>query len=195
MLSICKDADLLAQALLAEPGNSRYQFYLAQSLRDAGQLEAALGAYLRRADMGGFAEEQWFALYQAAILSERLQQPGAEVCERYLDAFEARPQRAESLVELARFERQRGHWARAYLYAARAWRTPLPAADILFVDSDAYAWRAADELSIAAYWCGHYIESRQLCQALLASTATPALQKPRIQANLDFAQQRIQAKT
>ena len=113
-----KDAEVLAKALLAEPGSTRYQFYLAQSLRDAGEPEAALAAYLRRAEMGGFAEEQWFAMYQAALLSERLQHPWPDVNERYLAAFDARPQRAETLVELARVERLRGRHARAYLYAS-----------------------------------------------------------------------------
>lgn len=186
-----KDAEVLAKALVKEPDNTRYQFYLAQSLRDAGEPAAALPAYLRRAEMGGFAEEQWYALLQAALLAERLGHPWPEVSERYLAAFDARPQRAEALVELARVERLRGRHARAYLYASLAWRTPLPQGDILFVDQSAYAWRAADELSIAAYWTGRFEECRQLCVALLGLATTPQDQHPRIQSNLDFALQKI----
>jgi hypothetical protein len=61
-----KDALLLQEALKAEPFNSRYVFYLAQSHRDAGQTEQDLAAYLRRAHMGGWAEEVFYARYQAA---------------------------------------------------------------------------------------------------------------------------------
>ncbi len=36
---------MLEQALLDEPENDRYRFYLAQSYRDAGELELAIKHY------------------------------------------------------------------------------------------------------------------------------------------------------
>src|SRR5579871_6860672 len=51
------DAEVLRRALEAEPGNARYAFYLAQSLRDAGDVAAAIAAYAARVAMGGWAEE------------------------------------------------------------------------------------------------------------------------------------------
>ncbi|WP_051236496.1 tetratricopeptide repeat-containing glycosyltransferase [Ottowia thiooxydans] len=189
-----KDAEVLMRALEMEPDSTRYRFYLAQSLRDAGEPEAALQAYLRRAELEGFSEERWYALYQAALLSERLQKPWPEVVQRYLEAYEARPQRAEALVELARAERLQGHFSRAYLFASQACRTPRPA-DILFVDESAYAWRAADELSISAYWTGRYEESLSLCEALLKQPATPAEHRERIHANLEHAKRMLRERS
>ena len=53
------DAALLRRALEREPGHPRYTFYLAQSGRDAGVLEASLECYEQRIPMGGWAEEVW----------------------------------------------------------------------------------------------------------------------------------------
>ena len=63
-----RDANTLEQALLQEPGNARYAFYLAQSYRDAGQLEKALAAYERRATMGGFEQEVYISLLAAGYI-------------------------------------------------------------------------------------------------------------------------------
>ena len=55
--------------------NTRYRFYLAQSLRDAGNLEVALEHYRRRARQGGWAEEVYVSLLQAARLNPALEAP------------------------------------------------------------------------------------------------------------------------
>ena len=57
--------------------------------------------------MGGWAEEQWFALFQIGVLLERSGAEPAAVREAYLTAYAARPQRAEPLCELARYHRER----------------------------------------------------------------------------------------
>src|SRR6185295_7705109 len=67
-----KDAAILERALIDEPTNPRYAFYLAQSYRDAGQLEKARAAYRRRAAMAGWDEETWYSLYEVGRLCERL---------------------------------------------------------------------------------------------------------------------------
>ena len=64
------DARVLEAALALDPGNRRYVFYLAQSYRDAGEREAALVQYDRRAAMEGWDEEVWYSLYQSALLAE-----------------------------------------------------------------------------------------------------------------------------
>ena len=48
-----KDADLLKKGLMKEPANSRYVFYLAQTLAAMGSWEEALGYYALRSRMGG----------------------------------------------------------------------------------------------------------------------------------------------
>jgi hypothetical protein len=182
-----RDAQLLEQALRDEPGNSRYQFYLAQSYRDSNQPELALAAYERRATMGGFAEEVFCSLLQAARLSRRLGRASAEVIDRYLRAHEARPTRAEALGELALYLRESGpRWTLAYLFAQRACALTQPD-DVLFVEHAWYGWRSVDEFSIAAYWIGEHRQSRDACERLLASHELPAAQRERVTRNLEFA--------
>jgi hypothetical protein len=53
--------------------------------------------------MGGWDEEVWYWLFQAAVLTERLGEYAEKVATAYLRAFQNRPSRAELLVELAKF--------------------------------------------------------------------------------------------
>jgi hypothetical protein len=180
-----KDAAILEAALVKEPSNARYAFYLAQSLRDAGELPRALAAFRKRATMAGWEEENWQARYQAALLVERLGGPAAEVERTYLEAFNARPQRAESLVQLARWHRLRQEWPLALMFARAAAAIPRPA-DQLFVDDASYAWRALDELTIAAWYAGARDEGRQAAERLLAERRFPASERERIEKNASW---------
>jgi len=178
-----KDAAILEAALAKEPGNARYAYYLAQSLKDAGLPDRALAAFRHRAGMGGWDEEAWHARYQAALLVERLARPEAEIARAYLEAWNARPARAEPLVQLARWHRTRGEWPLALLYARAAAATPRPP-DQLFVEDAVYAWRALDEVAIAAWHAGARDEGRAAAQRLVAEARFPASERERIEKNL-----------
>lgn len=180
-----KDAALLAAALAREPGNTRYAFYYAQSLRDAGETRQARDMFRRRAEMGGWDEEAWYARYQAALLDERLGESAATVQHAYLAAFQARPTRAEPLVELARFHRERQQYALALIYARQAAGMPRPA-DRLFVDEATYAWRALDELAIAGWYANAHDEGGSAARRLLAENRFPAGERARIEANCAY---------
>jgi len=180
-----KDASILEKALLDEPHNARYAFYLAQSYRDAGMPEKAIDAYHRRATMAGWAEETFYALYEIGRMSERLGRLPAEVQGAYLAAYQFRPQRAEPLYQLARYHRERREFALAYLFARQAAAIPRPA-DILFVDDDIYRWRNLDEFSVAASWTGAMSEGREATERLIAEGNLPAAERSRVEGNLDF---------
>lgn len=180
-----KDAAVLAAALQEEPDNARYTFYLAQSYRDAGQLELARQHYRRRAAMGGWDEEVWYSLFQVAKLSELLGDAPAEVLAAYLRAHEVRPGRAEPLVALATHLRGRQDWHSAYGFARTAFELPMTS-DRLFVDTAVYAWRAADELALAAFYTGRQEEAAQRWRALLDHAGLPAAERERIERNLGF---------
>jgi hypothetical protein len=182
-----KDAALLEAAVRENPGSTRDVFYLAQSYRDAGELARSRTYYVRRAEMGGWEEEVWFSLYQVGLLDERLGAPAGDVSAAQLRAFQYRPSRAEPLVQLARYHRQRGEHALAFLYAQHAAALPRPA-DMLFVDEAAYGWRALDELSIAAFYTGRHVEGRTASLRLIAEGRFPEAERARILRNLAFYQ-------
>lgn len=185
------DAAVLEAALVDEPDNERYVFYLAQSYRDSCQPEAALTRYDQRAAMGSWAEEAWYSQQAAALLAETLHHHEDQVIGRYLRAYQARPQRGgETLGQLARYCRDRKHFAMARMFAGCAMAIPLPS-DWLFVDVSWYQWRCEDEYAIASYWTGHFAECQRVCESLLAGTGLPVHQRTRVEENLRFAQERL----
>ena len=183
-----EDAAVLERALVDEPDNARYRFYLAQSYRDAGEPALALQHYRQRLAMPGWDEETWYAQWQIAVLLERVAASPADICQAYLAAYQLRPKRAEPLVDLARFHRLRGEYALALLYAQQAALMPLPD-DRLFIQQSHYQWQALDEVGISAY----YVGTRAALQAgaaavdrLIGNADVPADQRARIAANRGF---------
>lgn len=180
------DALTLERALLDEPNNARYQFYLAQSYRDSGQRERAVEAYKKRVAMGGWDEEVFYSKYQIAEISTRLQgATPAEITALYLDAYQARPSRAEPLYGLACYFRFREQFALAALFAEKA-AAMTPPADVLFTDRSIYDWRALDEFAVSAYWAGHRAAAAKANRELLSRDALPERERSRIEENLGF---------
>lgn len=182
-----RDLTLLSGALDADPRDTRSLFYFAQTLRDQGRLSEAIDAYERRGALGGWEEEVWYSLFQVASLTERSGAAPDAVVAAYLKAFEYRPTRAETLVELSRYLRENGErYSLAHVFATRAVAVPRTA-DILFVSDDAYGWRAVDELAITSYWVGDHAASAALSRGLLDDPDLPAAQRDRVKQNLSFA--------
>jgi len=182
-----RDAQVLRRALDAEPDNTRYAFYLAQSLRDAGKWPEAMAAYEKRAAMGGWPEEVYYSRLQAAQLRERTGGAYADVVVAYLDAIDYAPLRAEALCEFARYLRQNRRYALARQFAQAASRLPLPPA-VLILDSTVYEWRARDELAVACHFLGDRAESARIWRELLADRRLPAGERERVQRNLAVAE-------
>lgn len=180
-----KDAAILERALIDDPLNTRYAFYLAQSWRDAGEPTKAREAYRHRATLNGWEEETWYAMYEVAKLTEQLKESVAQVRSAYLDAYQRRPSRAEPLYQLARYHRERSDWALAFMFAKQAVAIPRPS-DLLFIDAGVYNWCCLDELGTAAYWVGAFSEGRHAVERLLAEGHVPVSHRSRIQANLGF---------
>jgi glycosyltransferase involved in cell wall biosynthesis len=185
-----RDAEALLQGLKDEPGNVRYQFYLAQSYRDAGKPEQALVEYEKRAAMGGWDEEVWRSMLEAARLKEMIARPAEEISMAYLNTFANRPIRAEPLADLARIARLKDRFAEAYQFAKHASTIQMPA-DRLFVEAECYTFRVRDELSISAYWIGRFQECMDICNTLLSSDAVPSAHVDRVTANRNFAQAKL----
>ena len=147
------DAAVLEKALTADPTNTRYAFYLAQSYRDAGDFGRAAAAYARRTQMEGWSEEIYISHLERARMLVLLGSGLGEVRSELLEAVQINPLRAEALVELARLHREAGHWHMAFLFASQAAALKMPT-EGLFLENASYEWRALDELALACFYTG-----------------------------------------
>lgn len=148
-----RDIRLLHRDLQRDPDNPRTVFYLAQSYRDTGCFVDARDMYDRRAKMGGWDEEAYVALLNSARLMER-DEPFERTLSRYREAVNLIPRRAEARHGAMRLCRKAECWHEAYALRGST-RQP----DGLFIETWIYQYGLADELSLAAYHTGHYVES------------------------------------
>jgi tetratricopeptide (TPR) repeat protein len=146
-----RDINLLLDALQQEPDNSRYWFYLAQSYRDAGKAAEAAETYAKRAEMGGWDEEAWYARWQQGRCLQKLGDERGFLYQT-LTAFNQRPHRAEPLYDLARFYRQRGMNNASILFSEAGLALPRPTQDVLFTEDFVYTAGLKEEFSIAAFY-------------------------------------------
>lgn len=181
-----KDAEALAEALKTETDKfmqSRYTFYLAQSLRDAGDNGASLHWYLRRAEMGMWDQEVYISLLQAARIKEQLEYPHDDVVQSYMRAHEVRPERIESLHGAVSFCRRNGRCEQAYLISKHALSMPVDNSG-LFVEPWIWKFGMLDEFSISCYWTKRFSEGLEAANRLLE--LMPESDRQRIARNIEF---------
>ena len=145
-----RDIRLLKKALLKEPNNERYWYYLGQSYRDAGRPADAAAAYRKRVEMGGWDEEVWSAHVN---LAHALRDMGNEAgfVNELIEAYNFRPTRAEALYDLAKHYREKGKNLAALMVAEEGMRIPYPT-DVLFVQDYVYSCGLKEEFAITAFY-------------------------------------------
>ena len=172
VLRLVRDVSLLSQAIERDPDDARAVFYLAQTYRDLGKSELAIEHYHRRAAMGGWEEEVFYAKLQEGRLIAQADADAALPV--LLRAWELRPTRAEPLYELARISRARRDFAAAHLFAQRGLEIPYPP-DVLFVDRWVYEWGLRLERATA---CAGMWRIDEAIADLTALRAQPNLPPP-----------------
>ncbi len=186
-LTYRRDALVLEQALIDEPRNARYVFYLAQSYRDAGDPVLALRHYRRRVEMGGWREEVWVSLYQIAGIEHGMARPWPEVLEHYLAAYQHSPDRAEPLFRVGLYYQGRREYHTAHLFLDKALRIPRPAGNRLFVEVTLYDYLIALECAVACYWLGDDETAIALNDRLLHGGLLPTELVDRVVENRKFS--------
>jgi glycosyltransferase involved in cell wall biosynthesis len=190
-----RDADILRHALKSESSKflrSRYTFYLACSLKDAGEKRRALKAYEERAQMGFWDEERFISLYSAADLKAGLGYPATEVVATYLESFETSPNRLESLHGAVRFCNGNGLFHQGHVIAKGAIGLRLECPQNgLFLEPWIYDYGMLDEFAVAAYQAGRYVECVDACERLLGEGKIPKEMHDRVKKNAEFAAEKI----
>jgi glycosyltransferase involved in cell wall biosynthesis len=150
-----RDIALLERALPIEtdPGLiERYHFYLAGSYFDLGDWGKAAHHYAKRVTLGGFEEERWYAQMRLALCYGNMGDDKSFLWEM-LAAYQMRPQRAETLYELAKFYRARGGGDHvSLLFSEAGLALPHVKTDLLFVNDWVYKSGLSEEFAICAYY-------------------------------------------
>ncbi len=160
-------ASLLEAELAEQPNNARTIFYLAQTRRELGDPAIAMDLYQRRARMGGWPEEVFYAMYRYALL---LPSWPARF-KALIEAWEFRPSRLEPVAAIARELNYRGQHHSALRFAS----IPLTeTSDNLFVHRDVWDYRLSFERSIAEWWAGDKDAAYAMMDELLVNPRLPA---------------------
>jgi glycosyltransferase involved in cell wall biosynthesis len=162
-----KDIDTLEKALLVEPDNSDYVFYLAQSYSNDGNFEKALENFQKRAGMTGWDELTFWSKYNSGHMEENLNKDPSSFIKSYSDAFAFRQTRAEPLFYLAAYFLSQKNYLLAYLLAKEGIKIPL-SNDNVYVETTIYSYRLLSIFAYAAAGLGREKEAEEAWQRLLA---------------------------
>ena len=185
-----KDAETLIDCLINpenpnyEPDNMRYHFYIGQSYFDAQEWEKAIEWYTKRAEMGGWEEEQWFCVFRIGLCKLYLGKNFAEAQDHFLQAYNLRPHRAEPLFHLAKTHRLNGNDNLCYLLMKGAIGCT-PKQDILFIDSSVYDWGIWDELGATCWKAEDFELGYMSCEKLLKENKLPPEHRSRVETNFN----------
>lgn len=188
-----KDVELLKEAINSQPGEwftSRYTFYLAQSLRDCQRREESLETYLKRTQLGYWAEEIYVSYLNAGHLMKELNYSDNEIIQTYLKGHESFPSRLECLFYALQWCRIKGLNQQGWMLGQEAIKINKPEIG-LFLEDWVYSYGVFDEFSIVSYYCGRFDVSKQYCERLMNEGKMPDFYKARVSGNLQFALDRI----
>jgi glycosyltransferase involved in cell wall biosynthesis len=171
-----RDAQSLEKALVFEPDNSRYMFYLGQSYLNCAQYENALKAYQRRVVMGGWDQEIYWSLYMIGRIQEILKQSEDQILLSYARAFEFRPNRAEPLSKMADILLRKGSPRLALLCINEAKNLSMPVEGV-FVEKNVYNYVLDIQKADALHLIGQKEEAKNLFNKVLNMDTVPEMIK------------------
>jgi len=161
-----RDIRLLEEDLKENPKNERTYFYLANSYKNAGNLEKAIENYKKRIAIGGWIEENWYSRLELGKCYMRIGKE-AEAIKTWLEAYGYHPKRAENLYEIVKHYRIKGQQPLSYIFYKLAKEIPYPSDNVLFIHKDVYNYLLDYEFSIIAYYIDKNVDMRPIFMKLM----------------------------
>ena len=171
-----RDALLFEQAILDEPNNSRYIYYLAQSYRDCQEFDNAIKYYAKRVEMaaGCNSEETYYAQYQIALCKICKNDPFENYAVDLLKAYNIRPSRLEAAHVFLKCARANKLAYVAYqMFKDVLNRPTLHTNDTSFLNPEVYDWSMLNELSLVAVTAGFFAEALKIIERLKKENKYP----------------------
>ena len=161
-----RDIRLLEEDLKENPKNERTYFYLANSYKNAGNLEKAIENYKKRIALGGWIEENWYSRLE---LGKCYMKTGkeAEAIKTWLEAYDYHPKRSENVYEIVKHYRIKGQQPLSYIFYKLAKEIPYPSDNVLFIHKDVYNYLLDYEFSIIAYYIDKNVDMRPIFMKLM----------------------------
>ena len=177
-----RDIRLLEEDLKENPKNERTYFYLANSYKNAGNLEKAIENYKKRIAIGGWIEENWYSRLELGKCYMKTGEE-AEAIKTWLEAYGYHPKRAENVYEIVKHYRIKGQQQLSYIFYKLAKEIPYPSDNVLFIHKDVYNYLLDYEFSIIAYYIDKNVDMRPIFMKLMN---IDALNMDNILANYKF---------
>lgn len=186
-----RDIELLESALLKDPNNPRYAFYLAESYRNLDKKDIAIEWYKKRVDIGGWKEEVWMALLNIGRCYQGLGN-WTEALNYYLRAFNFYDKRAEPIYEIAKYYRENNMPVLGYYFAKMGAEVPYPSNDVLFIEDPVYQYLLKYELSVCVCYINDLKQGKRLCDELIFHRDTPDWIRDSCHSNLFFYLEKLE---
>ena len=188
-----RDAAMLEEELKKNPKDSRSQYYLAQSYRDAGKIDLAIENYKKNIELKGWTEEIYVSYLRIGEMMRDRGDRFEDWSGWFLKAYDYRPTRLEALYNLVSYCRKNKMHFTGWNLGHLAEHTPYPSEDRLLVLPKIYDWMFLDELSLCAYWSGAYQNCFNMCQRLLDSGNLDEGTAKRVKENQKHAADKLNA--
>jgi glycosyltransferase involved in cell wall biosynthesis len=190
-----RDALLFETAILDEPNNLRYIYYLAQSYRDYQEYDNAIKYYKKRVEMAPNckSEETYYAQYQLALCKICKNEPFESYSGDLLKAYNIRPTRLEAahtFVKLCRANNLNYIGYQAFKHILE--RTNLDTTDTSFLNLDIYKWSMLNELFLVAVSCKLFKEAEMIIQRILDEKQYPEKMLPVLENNITAVRKLIE---
>jgi glycosyltransferase involved in cell wall biosynthesis len=182
-----RDALIFEQAILDEPTNSRYIYYLAQSYRDCKEYDNAIKYYIKRVELepNGNSEEKYYAQYQIALCKICKEEPFDNYMFDLLKAYNIRPSRLESAHTFLKICRSKNlHYLGYQTFKHILERPFLETNDTSFLNMDVYRWSIQNELALLAFSSKFYSDAIKILEKVKMENKYPDNMKDTIEHNI-----------
>lgn len=149
------DASLFLKELEKNPNDSRSQFYLAQSYKDAEEPKLAYPEYIKRAKMKDtWVQERYYSYLKAAIIQGEdfnNLELGIDLCSK---AYNLLPTRPEAYFWSSQFNRDLKRYQDAAAISKHGINSIKRLDDDLFLSINLYNWGLLEEHAVSLTWIG-----------------------------------------
>jgi glycosyltransferase involved in cell wall biosynthesis len=171
-----RDVLVFEMALLDEPDNARYIYYLGQCYRDSKDYDNAIKYYKKRVEIAPKcnSEETYYAQYQIAICKLSKNETFENCAGDLLKAYNIRPSRLEAaytFIKLCRINNLTYLGYQTFKHILE--KDNLETNDTTFVQPDIYKYTFFNELALLACGAGLFQDAYKIFQRILNEKKYP----------------------